>query len=140
MSPNHGNRFSGLVWLEDQEDGTHAKLLAPLEYLTEDGWRIAVPAGFITDFASIPRVLWSLIPPRGRYNRPAIIHDYLYHYAPVDSTTGARVTKGRADAILREGCKNVDDRLTQRWTIWLGLRLGGFVAWNNYRKHDEVTT
>jgi hypothetical protein len=37
-----------------------------------------VPAGFVTDLASIPRVLWSLLPPHGRYAKAAIIHDWLY--------------------------------------------------------------
>jgi hypothetical protein len=39
---------------------------------------IMVPAGFITDLASIPRALWSLLPPHGRYAKAAIIHDWLY--------------------------------------------------------------
>lgn len=137
MSPYHGNRFSGLAKLEDAEDGLHATLLEALSYLTLDGWFISVPAGFPTDYASIPRPLQVIIPPRGVYNRPAFIHDYLYHFAPVDPHTGQRCTQARADSILREACENCDDRFTQRWAIYLGLRLGGWVAWRNYRR-DEV--
>jgi Protein of unknown function (DUF1353) len=136
MSPNHGSRFSGLAKLEDQEDGETAKLLELLCYATLDGWRICVPTGFETDFASIPRPLWAVIPPRGKYNRPAIVHDYLYHFAPLDPRTGRWCTQARADSIIREACENVDDRFTQRWAIYLGLRLGGFVAWRKYRKED----
>ena len=39
---------------------------------------ITVPAGFVTDLASIPRAFWSLLPPHGRYAKAAIIHDWLY--------------------------------------------------------------
>lgn len=54
--------------------------IEPMNYVignTND--RIAVPKGFVTDFASIPQGLWSLgLSPHGRYGRAAVIHDYLY--------------------------------------------------------------
>lgn len=148
----HGSRFSGLAKVQDEADGVHATLLEDLVYTTRDGWRIVVPAGFVTDYASIPRALGWLIPPRGKYNRPAIVHDWLYQHAPVDSVRmGAadeqsqanraesdfRCTQSRADAIMREACENVDNRLTQRWAIYLGLRAGGWVAWRRYRAAES---
>lgn len=39
---------------------------------------IVIPKGFITDFASTPRILYPIIPPIGIYNKACIIHDYLY--------------------------------------------------------------
>ena len=150
----NGSRFSGLAKVQDEADGVHATLLEDLVYTTRDGWHIVVPAGFVTDYASIPRVLSWLIPPRGKYNRPAIIHDFLYQTAPVDpvrlvcingqtqtartatNIRTSRCTQSRADYILREACENVDDRFTQRWTIYLGLRAGGWVAWNSYRRAE----
>lgn len=43
------------------------------------GVTITVPMGFVTDFASIPRTLWSLgLSPHGQYSRAAVVHDYLY--------------------------------------------------------------
>ncbi len=39
---------------------------------------ITVPAGTVTDLASVPRVLWAIFPPHGRYAKAAIVHDYLY--------------------------------------------------------------
>jgi hypothetical protein len=136
MSPYHGSRFNGLAQYEDSEDGLHAKLLKRIVYTTKDGWIIEVEIGFESDFASIPRPLWIVIPPRGKYNRPAFVHDKLYRDAPIDPLTGKRCTQARADSILREACENCDDRFTQRWAIYLGLRAGGFVAWNNYRKKE----
>jgi hypothetical protein len=38
---------------------------------------IVVPAGFVTDFASIPRSLWSELSPVGEHERAAIVQDYL---------------------------------------------------------------
>lgn len=39
--------------------------------------KIIVPAGFVTDLASIPRIFRSLIPQNGKHRLAAIVHDYL---------------------------------------------------------------
>jgi hypothetical protein len=38
---------------------------------------INVPSGTKTDFASIPRFLWTFFPPIGKYTQSAVLHDYL---------------------------------------------------------------
>ena len=38
-----------------------------------------IPTGYNTDFASIPRIFWTIISPTDEFIRiPALIHDYLY--------------------------------------------------------------
>lgn len=105
--------------------------------LTEDlvyrskvlGRKIVVPRGFKTDLASIPRVLWAVLPPVGKYDAAAVVHDYLYQCNGV--------TRGQADAVLREAMEVLRVRFTQRWTIYLGVRAGGWKPWNEYRKKEE---
>ena len=41
-----------------------------------------VPAGFETDFASVPRAFWSVFPPYGPYTKSAVLHDWLYVTQP----------------------------------------------------------
>ena len=41
-------------------------------------FQLTIPAGFITDGASIPRLLWPLFSPTGKHMRAAVLHDYLY--------------------------------------------------------------
>ena len=60
------------------------QVLAPFEYHVgsyPSDTVISVPAGTVTDLATVPRLLWSLCPPHGRYAKAAIIHDYLYDRA-----------------------------------------------------------
>jgi len=38
---------------------------------------IRVPKGYRTDFASVPRFMWRVLPPYGEYGKAAVIHDYL---------------------------------------------------------------
>lgn len=51
-----------------------------IESFTYDyyGTIITVPRGFTTDFASVPRIFWNILPPFGKYGNAAIIHDYCY--------------------------------------------------------------
>ena len=40
---------------------------------------IEVFVGFETDFASVPRLFWGVIPPYGVHGKAAVIHDFLYY-------------------------------------------------------------
>lgn len=75
-------------------DGRTYRLLTAFQY-DASGFTVTVPAGFITDFASIPRPLWVLFPPTGRYGKAAVVHDYLYR-------TPGLVSKAIADATFLE--------------------------------------
>lgn len=45
------------------------------------GFDIYVPEDFITDQASVPRIMWPLIPPFGRHTFASVIHDYCCYHA-----------------------------------------------------------
>jgi hypothetical protein len=44
------------------------------------GETVIIPEGFETDFASVPKIFWSLISTVGHYNLAALVHDYYYTY------------------------------------------------------------
>jgi len=83
---------------------------------------VEAPTGFVTDFASIPRVFWSLLRPDGEYTYPAIIHDYLYW-------TQIR-PKNIADEIFRASMQDFNLSATTITTIYNAVRLGGQSAWD----------
>ena len=67
---------------------TYSKLV--VEKVSRRKWRLAndwrtpfgvVPAGFETDGASVPRVLWVVFSPAGVLFQASVIHDYLYSNA-----------------------------------------------------------
>lgn len=43
-----------------------------------NGVLLEIPAGFMWDKSSSPRIFWSLIPPFGNFEIAALIHDYIY--------------------------------------------------------------
>ena len=54
---------------------------------------IIVPKGFVTDFASVPRLFWAAYPPEGDYGFPAVFHDYLYWTQSVSRKEADRIFK-----------------------------------------------
>ncbi len=63
-----------IQWTDDNE----WILVNELRCLPDEGPQITVPAGLRTDLASIPRVLWALLPPAGLWARASVLHDFLY--------------------------------------------------------------
>lgn len=117
------NSFTSELDLRDLGDYTFA-LLTPFSYGT-----ITVPAGFITDFASVPRLLWNILPPYGPAGKAAVIHDYLYSLQGRVSDS-ATFTRTQCDAIFLEAMTVLHVAPVTRRAMWLGVRLGGWWGWN----------
>ena len=94
-------------------------VVEPLVYRgREDVFR--VPAGFPTDFASVPRVVVWLVPRFGRYTPAAILHDWL-----VSEGLDAGVVSARdADGIFRRVMRELGVPVVRRWLMWAGVRWG----------------
>jgi hypothetical protein len=114
------------VPLDDRGERT---LALPLIYVTADGDPITVPAGARTDYASVPRLLHAILPPTGRYTYPAVVHDHLYR--------AGNVSRAHADRIFLEAMREVRVSLLQRWVMWAGVRVGGWVPWRRYRHRSQ---
>lgn len=56
----------------------HWELSKSFKVVLSSGEKITIKKGFETDLASIPRLFWFILPPFGKYNRAAVVHDYLY--------------------------------------------------------------
>lgn len=104
-------------------DGHTVKLIAPLRYQTEVDPAldvIKVQAGFITDYASVPRGLWNLFPPHGKYVPAAVVHDWLYRRTIYDRKI--------CDRVFLEAMNCLGVGWFTRSTIYSAVRLFGGVA------------
>lgn len=82
--------------------------------------RFVVPAGFRTDFASVPRPVTWLVPRFGAYTLAAILHDWL-----VTEGLRTRVVNSRqADGIFRRVMRESGVPVLRRWLMWAGVRWG----------------
>ena len=82
---------------------------------------IDVPEGFETDFASVPRGLWNIFPPDGKYSRAAVLHDYLYN-------TKKRSRK-ECDKIFLEAMRVLKVPFLKRHLMYQAVRSFGWVPW-----------
>jgi hypothetical protein len=118
-----------------------------ITYRTHAGDVITIPKGMQTDLASIPRLLWTFLPPDGPWVQIAVFHDLLY------KTKGAGVWNFRdkdgnpigtprpslsrqtcynrkdADELLRDGMADLGISGFRRWAIYNGVRIGGGAGW-----------
>lgn len=80
---------------------------------------VDVPAGYVTDLASIPQAMLSLFGEIAQ--EPAVPHDFAY-------STGC-MPRAVADAMLREACLLTGVPAWKAKLIYLGVRVGGGAHW-----------
>jgi hypothetical protein len=95
-------------------------LTKPLRFtLSTNGGRVGVtvPAGFPTDFASVPRPLWPIFPPAGPWCEAAVVHDYLY--------SSRACSRFLADALFRECMAHCGVPVWRRMLMYYAVRVFG---------------
>lgn len=108
------------------------KLTAPLLYVSSflkgieefdeafDGGLVTVPAGFITDLASIPWPYNRIFRPDGKWSRAAVIHDYLCKLVRDDMPP---LNREQADKVFYEAMRADGVSLLLAWTFWTYVRV-----------------
>lgn len=126
--------FLNPIRAEDLNDGVHRKLLESITYHIggpNSSDKIVIPSGFITDGGSVPRALWSIVNPWGRASKAYVLHDWMYK-----NQERSRLV---SDATLLEAMEVLGVNLIQRWLVYRGVRIGGWVAWNKHKKQNKLT-
>jgi hypothetical protein len=104
-----------------QMDGQHWKLLSPLVYESSGPLgEVIVPAGFLTDFASTPRIIWMFMPKSGEYDAAAVVHDFLYRIG--GKLSGKTYTKADADNLFNEALKLLGTGQPARWVMYQSVK------------------
>jgi Protein of unknown function (DUF1353) len=105
-------------------DGRNWIVRQPLTYtigISRDS--VTVPPGFVTDFASIPQVLQSIIRQNGLYLLPAVVHDYLYWRQTC--------TREQSDQLLLLGMIENKVGDFHRIAIYEAVKAAGRFAWED---------
>lgn len=104
-------------------EGTQFMLNEPYSYrIGKTQETLTIPAGFVTDYASIPAIFRGIFERQGRYSRAALVHDYLY-------ATGA-CSRKQSDNIFMIAMKESRVSKLTRGAIYGGVRVGGNAAWD----------
>jgi Protein of unknown function (DUF1353) len=120
-----GKDFDGVPSFYIFVDMDYFGLLAPVKWESTPApykrSAITVPYGFVTDFASVPRLFWSIFPPIGRYGYAALFHDYVYWEQ--------KLTRREADAVFKATMQELGVPDWKTMILFGAVRLFGFVAW-----------
>ena len=89
---------------------------------------VHVPADFLFDGASIPRILWEEIgsPFQPRFMAPALVHDWIYRAEDHCGFSRKEADKLFKKLLLANG---VDEDLAK--SMYAGVRIGGADSWKN---------
>ena len=121
--------FRSKLQVEELDD-ERWKVLAPFLYESKLlDLTVVVAEGFITDFASVPRVPFIFDVLGDIAHGPAVVHDWLY--------MKGTYSRFMADRVLLEAMKSEGLVLWKRYQIYLGVRIGGWKAWNEHRAKDR---
>jgi len=132
---------------EDLYDGEHWQLNEEFDYeigVKGSGKTIHVPKGYITDFASVPKIFWNIFPPTGKYGKAAVIHDYLYShngifsYKDKDGIWQTEIlNRQECDAEFAVAMIALRVGWLTRRLMYRGVRVGGGWTWKNYLKKQK---
>ncbi len=131
-------QFSGELDLEyDRATGRHL-VLKEFTYdvgALGSGRSVRVPYWFDTDGASVPRILWNLLPPFGQYGQAAVVHDKLYRDGKL-LVNGVEVDISReeCDAIFLEAMKVLGVNVVTRYTMYYAVRMFGASSFKGVKK------
>lgn len=95
---------------------------------------LAVPAGFESDGASVPRAFWRIVfPPGDELALPAaVVHDYLYRNG--GKAAGSTWNRSEADDLFLSLMLENGVGSFRAWSAWIGVRIFGGSSWQEVQQ------
>lgn len=112
-------------------DRTRWRLARELVFRSSFCGDIVVPRGFVTDFASVPRMplLFALFGNRG--HAAAVVHDWLYQTHETAAPKTRFVTKEDADYVFREALVEEGVKPWRAEAMYLAVKFCGKAHWDS---------
>ena len=103
------------------------KTLEHINHQLINGRELFIHKGFVSNGASVPKILWGIYSPYGTYTMAAIVHDYLY-----ENNLYTRKFADRQFLIDMGKCGT--NKFT-KWLFYYIVRIFGSLNWNKYKNH-----
>lgn len=85
---------------------------------------VNVPAGYLSDGASVPKFFWDLLPPWGVYGQAAVVHDILCETLSVTKAGVATpITRAKCDSIFKEAMIAAGTPVWKRNVMYIAVRV-----------------
>lgn len=129
--------FSSPLIVSPMPDGKYWKIIRRFTYRIGKRYSrrmISVRAGFPTDFASVPRIIWWLLPWWAKYNKASVLHDWLYLTKQIMKKP---ITRKEADQVWLEAMlidfRNHKHGKFVAYLEYFAVRAFGFQSWKKSR-------
>ncbi len=112
-------------------------------------YKVIIPFGFKTDFASVPRLFWWLVSPWGRHGKAAVVHDRLYQSIRIMLTDplyksmfdyfdyAQKDPRKFSDDIFLEAMGVLEVKNWRKYPMYWAVRLFGWFAWQHKQVPDR---
>jgi hypothetical protein len=101
-----------------------------------NGSTLTIPEGYRFDMASVPRILWPLLPSFALGTAAPLIHDYCYARAGhIDSWPPLVWKRAKVDALFRATMRDEGVATWKRTVAWLAVRAFGWLCWRKAEDH-----
>ena len=87
-------------------------------------YSIRVPKGFVTDYASIPRIFRPIVLPYGKHSGASVVHDYLY-----SKGCNLNIERKKADKIFLEILKEEGVNPILARLMYIAVRIFGKIRY-----------
>jgi len=105
------------------------ELVGDYVYQIEE-YSIRVPKGFVTDYASIPRIFRPIVLPYGKHSGASVVHDYLY-----SKGCDLDIERKKADKIFLEILKEEGVNPILARLMYIAVRIFGKIRYKvNYSR------
>ncbi len=125
--------FTSPLHVSPMSDGKNWELTRAFTYRIGSKYSnqyIKVPQGFLTDFASIPKLLTLFLPDWAKFNKSPVLHDFLYCTKKI---MGEAITRKQADDIFLEAM--MVGWNPKRYLVanveYFAVRMFAWLAWRN---------
>lgn len=105
-------------------DGLNIYIVNDFHFMA-DGEIYCIPEGFESDWASVPRVWWRIVPPH-QYPHASLMHDFLYSAEVFD--------RRKCDDMFYDALRERGASIARAYAMWLAVRIGGATVW---ARHDR---
>jgi len=132
-------------YLQDAPKDDWYVLEDPVSFRWKDIGFVRIPAGYVSDGCSVPKLLQGIFPPKDAYFVPGLVHDYLYEKKeawinrPIEAVSVYKYLVTRKDAddlflvLLNHFAPNTRIR---NYIRYLTVRIRGKSWWDNARYVD----
>lgn len=111
-----------------KRQGYDWELLNEFKYVSRRWGTLTVPAGFHTDFASIPWFARWYVSRDGDHTKAAVVHDFGYSRASLGIAPWDKMSRRDIDLLFLEALAIRGVRSGQRLVMYYAVRLGGWLS------------